>query len=69
MWDDFVSTNFYDIPWMCYGDFNCITSNTEKRGGTPFKLNNSILKFQTFIHTHGLMDLGFDGCLFAWTNN
>ena len=23
-------------PWMCCGDFNCITSQVEKKGGRPF---------------------------------
>lgn len=69
MWEDFNDANFSNIPWMSCGDFNCITNSLEKGGGTPFNVNSFIMKFKCFVNTHGLIDLGYEGSPYTWTNN
>lgn len=49
------------------GDFNDISKPSEKFGGRPpnqGKINN----FNNFLNTCGLLDLGFMGTRFTWTN-
>ena len=35
-WDELVALNQkFQLPWLCYGDFNEILSGEEKMGGAP----------------------------------
>ncbi|XP_020595616.1 uncharacterized protein LOC110035685 [Phalaenopsis equestris] len=54
-----------DSFWILGGDFNCITSPTEKRGGKT-SLLSPIAKFNNFISDASLFDLGFKGPKFTW---
>lgn len=49
------------------GDFNAITSQHEKYGGNS-DLNNSSRSFRHFLFEMGLIDLGYKGPAFTWTN-
>lgn len=53
---------------MCIGDFNRILDQSEKYGGRPYasSLNDA---FCSFLNTHGLVDLGFSGSPFTWSNH
>lgn len=48
------------VPWLICGDFNEITSHSEKFGGR-FIDDPGMHDFQNFILTNGLMDAGFVG--------
>ena len=55
------------LPWVLMGDFNDMTSNDEKLGG--LLVNRSrISAFRNCIDNCGLIDLGFHGPCFTWTN-
>jgi hypothetical protein len=56
------------VPWLCIGDFNAITSLIDKYGGCPFhsSFNNS---FSHFLNTMGMIDLGFSGNPYTWSNH
>lgn len=53
--------------WVCIGDFNKIVSQKEKVRGRMFiSTTRSLLK--GFIYDVGIIDLGFHGNLFTWSN-
>ncbi|XP_026429256.1 uncharacterized protein LOC113325268 [Papaver somniferum] len=49
------------------GDFNAICSSTENFGGLPV-LNSNISYISNFIHQNHLIDLGYKGHAYTWTN-
>lgn len=49
------------------GDFNAISDTKEKWGGNPAVSKNTRL-FRDFLFEAGLVDLGFKGPAFTWTN-
>ena len=53
--------------FIVIGDFNAITANHEKEGGRP-KTTSSIVEFSNFINDGSLMDLGYVGRKFTWSN-
>ncbi len=46
----------YDFSWLCIGDFNAITAQSDKLGCYPFNctLNNL---FSSFLNKFGMIDL------------
>ncbi len=54
-------------PWLCCGDFNCIVSQAEKKGGRSF-VESSKEELRNFLGNCNLIDLGFKGNSFTWTN-
>uniref|UniRef100_A0A2N9G9R7 Reverse transcriptase domain-containing protein n=1 Tax=Fagus sylvatica TaxID=28930 RepID=A0A2N9G9R7_FAGSY len=54
-------------PWLCCGDFNCIVSQAEKKGGRSF-VESSKGELRNFLDNCNLIDLGFKGNSFTWTN-
>jgi hypothetical protein len=55
-------------PWILIGDFNAILSSAEKKGGRNFG-SPSHNFFVDFVHSNGLVDLGYSGNPFTWNNN
>jgi hypothetical protein len=53
---------------LCIGDFNKILDQSEKTGGRPFACSSND-PFRHFINSHGMVDLGFMGNPFTWSNN
>ena len=56
-----------NLPWVLLGDFNDMTSKDEKMGGLPLN-KTRIAAFKNCMDKCGLMDLGFQGPRFTWTN-
>ncbi|XP_074321418.1 uncharacterized protein LOC141657925 [Silene latifolia] len=54
-------------PWVCIGDFNEVTGPLEKLGGCGIKWNRVNL-FKSTMNDCNLIDLGFSGPKFTWTN-
>ncbi|KAK4707227.1 hypothetical protein R3W88_033199 [Solanum pinnatisectum] len=54
-------------PWCTVGDFNVITDTDEKLGGNTYNMRKS-MDFIGIIESCGLMDLGFNGPRFTWSN-
>jgi len=67
-WSLLAGLNNPNLPWLCFGDFNEILMQQEKRGGSP-KPQNSIDSFSRVVHECDLTDLGFTGYPFTWSNN
>jgi hypothetical protein len=54
-------------PLFLVGDFNCITGLDEKQGGS--KRNKALYRrFTDMISRAGLLDLGYHGPAFTWSN-
>jgi exonuclease III len=68
-WESFssVGKNFVG-SWLCLGDFNSVLDQTEKFGGRPV-VSSSNCPFRNFIDIFGMVDLGFTGNQYTWSNN
>lgn len=57
-------------PWLCLEDFNCVMASWEKQGGLPLASSSSTSNpLQNLMDSFGLIDLGFKGQTFTWSNN
>jgi hypothetical protein len=54
-------------PWLCMGDFNEVLLQVDKKGGRPFSSSSSN-GFNALVNQQGLVDLGFSGNPYTWTN-
>ena len=54
------------LPWLCTGDFNEITKQSEKLGGR-LRPYTQMQIFKEALDECELMDLGFKGSLYTWT--
>jgi exonuclease III len=57
----------YGLPVCCVRDFNAITEESEKYGGSK-QLNQNSWRFCTFVFNAGMVDLGYKGPTYTWTN-
>ncbi|XP_070041492.1 uncharacterized protein [Nicotiana tomentosiformis] len=57
----------YDSPWCVIGDFNVIVFVEEKIGGILYQMSKS-MDFLYMIEDCGLVDLGFYGPKYTWSN-
>lgn len=49
------------------GDFNEVLIGDDKFGGRPVNISRAIV-FQECLNAYGMIDLGFSGPQFTWTN-
>ena len=57
-----------DLPWVLIGDFNEISALEEKHGMEDRSLRQ-MANFREALSDCSLMDLGFIGSEFTWSNN
>ena len=57
----------HDMPWVLAGDFNEPLTGEDKFGGRPVSVNRSLL-FKECLDKCSMMDIGFNGARFTWTN-
>lgn len=62
-----ISQDVHSRNWVCFGDFNAIWSNEEKRGGVERTFTH-LEPFRQCITNCALVDVGFTGHPFTWTN-
>ena len=56
------------LLWIMMGDFNELLMSDDKFGGRPINFRYA-MKFQNFLNTCGMMDMGFSENRFTWTNS
>ncbi|KAG8376161.1 hypothetical protein BUALT_Bualt09G0034400 [Buddleja alternifolia] len=67
-WDFLLAIgNYFGGLWLAIGDFNVVTSALEKKGGKSFA-SSSNEGFKNILDKDGLVDLGFDGHPYTWSN-
>ncbi|KAL3641647.1 hypothetical protein CASFOL_012462 [Castilleja foliolosa] len=67
-WSDIGQLSIPDSSgWLMMGDFNSILSQSEKKGGSPFACS-STHNLSNELNSLNLVDLGFSGHPFTWSN-
>ena len=61
------TSNLIDMPWVIAGDFNKPLLDSDKYEGRAININNSLL-FKECLDRCNMIDLGFSGPRFTWTN-
>jgi exonuclease III len=61
------NTNPYD-QWLLFGNYNLIMSSSEKQGGRDNSYDSNYM-LQDTLNSCNLVDLGYNGEPFTWTNN
>nr|XP_023878277.1 uncharacterized protein LOC111990725 [Quercus suber] len=68
LWDNLTTVaSLHNLPWIMLGDFNEMLNNSEKFGGLPINIGRA-LKFKACLDACGMIDLGFSGPKFTWSN-
>ncbi|KAL9658977.1 hypothetical protein QQ045_028187 [Rhodiola kirilowii] len=69
LWEDLLDIS-HDLvrPWLVVGDFNTISSWTEKKGGDHSD-GGAMIEFNEFQIQAGLGDAGYIGNKYTWCNN
>jgi hypothetical protein len=55
------------LPWLCAGDFNEVLTHDEQLGGNE-RSEARMMKFRDCLADCRLMDLGYKGYPFTWSN-
>jgi len=67
-WEQLKALNRkFQLPWICFGDFNEILSTGEKIGGAR-RPQKQIDDFVAALDCYGLRDLGYTGPDYTWCN-
>jgi exonuclease III len=68
LWDHLKKfSTTHNLPWMIAGDFNEILTSNEKFSSSPAS-QRRISCFHNCLDSCNLLDLGFNGPRFTWTN-
>ncbi|KAH0633697.1 hypothetical protein KY289_036658 [Solanum tuberosum] len=69
LWDNLCTLkSHYSGPWLMCGDFNQVMSQNEKWGGRPINYTRAN-RFSTCMNHCDLVDLGFKGSKYTWSNH
>ncbi|KAI0513662.1 hypothetical protein KFK09_009692 [Dendrobium nobile] len=69
LWE-FLDRNLkQDSPTIVGGDFNCILSQEDKKGGKKFSFKTGPLEMKAFMIRNDLHDVDYIGSRFTWCNN
>ncbi|XP_050280312.1 uncharacterized protein LOC126721302 [Quercus robur] len=67
-WDNLNKVaELHNMPWVVAGDFNEPLLDEDKYGGRVVSVNRSLL-FKECLDNCGMIDIGFSGPRFTWTN-
>ncbi|XP_020694470.1 uncharacterized protein LOC110108248 [Dendrobium catenatum] len=69
LWELLEFYNVEDFPMVIGGDFNCLTSKEDKRGGKKFCFSQGAREMYSFISNNDLHEVNFIGPRYTWFNN
>lgn len=68
LWENLkIVAHLHNLPWLVLGDFNEVLCKEDKFWGNQVNLNRA-LEFKGFLDECNILDLGFAGPKFTWTN-
>ena len=68
LWKNLMSVaELHNMPWVIAGDFNEPLLSEDKFGGRAVSVNRSLL-FKECLDKCNMLDIGFVGPRFTWTN-
>lgn len=69
LWDNLKTVaHLHNLPWLMLGDFNEVLCGEDKFGTNQVNLNKA-LEFKECLDECNMLDLGFVGPKFTWTNH
>ena len=69
LWDNLSTvSSLHALPWVIVGDFNEVLVGEDKFGGRTVNINRA-LRFQECLNTCKMIDIGFSGACYTWSNN
>ncbi|KAJ0981709.1 hypothetical protein J5N97_009964 [Dioscorea zingiberensis] len=69
VWNDLSYMSSLNLPWVLVGDFNAILTTEDHRGGSFDHYSAKSKSFNNFVSNNQLLDLGYHGSPFTWSNN
>ncbi|XP_020697250.1 uncharacterized protein LOC110110211 [Dendrobium catenatum] len=69
LWDGLELPITNDLPMVIGGDFNCLLSKEDKKGGRIFSFSLGPKEMKSFMASNDLHELGFVGPRLTWSNN
>ncbi|KAL0910886.1 hypothetical protein M5K25_018983 [Dendrobium thyrsiflorum] len=69
LWESIDKFLVDDTPSIIGGDFNCILSKEDKRGGKRFSFSQGPKEMKQFLASNDLHEVVFIGPRFTWCNN
>ncbi|KAI0530950.1 hypothetical protein KFK09_000499 [Dendrobium nobile] len=69
LWNQLEKSMENSIPSIIGGDFNCILTKDEKRGGKRFLFSKGPREMKSFMVNSDFHDIGCVGPRFTWCNN
>ena len=68
LWNNLANvSNIHNMPWVVAGDFNELLIGEDKFGGRAVSVNKFLL-FKDCLDKCSMIDIGFSGPWFTWTN-
>ena len=68
LWENLIKVaKMHDMPWVLVGDFNEPLMEGDKFGGRTVSVSRS-LPFKECLDKCSMIDIGFAGPRFTWTN-
>ena len=69
LWDNLSTmARLHNLPWVIAGDFNEVLTGSDKFGGRSVNINQA-LRFQECLDICKMIDIGFSGVRYTWSNN
>ncbi|KAL0915657.1 hypothetical protein M5K25_016090 [Dendrobium thyrsiflorum] len=69
LWKSLGNPSFGKLPFIVGGDFNCILSQDEKKGGKKFVFKKGALDMLAFMRNFDFHEIQATGPRFTWCNN
>ncbi|XP_023885541.1 uncharacterized protein LOC111997657 [Quercus suber] len=68
LWENLSKVaELHNLPWVIAGEFSELLADEDKFGGRPVSLARSLL-FKECLDKCNMVDMGFNGPKYAWTN-